>query len=193
MTLLDDILNYNKIFVEEKLYEQYAAPKFPQKRFVILTCMDTRLIELLPKSMNLKNGDVKIVKNAGAVLMNPFGSIMRSLLVGVYELQADEVFVIGHHECGMTAVKSDQMIEKMLKRGVSSEILHTLEFSGINIHEWLKGFESVEENVKHSVDMIKNHPLMASDVPVHGLVIHPSTGKLDLVVNGYEQMTNKHK
>lgn len=191
MTLLNEILHYNQTFVEEKLYEPYATSKFPDKRLVILTCMDTRLVELLPKSMNLKNGDVKIVKNAGAVLMNPFGSIMRSLLVGVYELQADEVFVIGHHECGMTAVKSDDMVEKMVQRGVSKKILETLEFSGINIHEWLKGFESVEENVTHSVHIIKNHPLMAKDVPVHGLVIHPSTGKLDLVINGYDHIDVK--
>ncbi|SIC35439.1 Carbonic anhydrase [Mycobacteroides abscessus subsp. abscessus] len=70
---------------------------------VILTCMDTRLLELLPKAINVANGDVKIIKNAGALVAHPFGSIMRSILVAVYQLQADEVFVIGHHDCGMSA------------------------------------------------------------------------------------------
>ena len=36
----------------------------------------------------------------------------------------------------------------------------------------------------NSVDIIKNHPLMPKDVPVHGLVIDPKTGKLDLIVDG---------
>ncbi len=49
--------------------------------------MDTRLVELLHKALNLKNGDVKIVKNAGAIINNPFGSIMRSLLIAVYEFE----------------------------------------------------------------------------------------------------------
>ncbi|KQU63014.1 carbonic anhydrase [Rossellomorea marisflavi] len=185
MTLLNTILDYNEQFVEEKAYEQYRTTKFPDKRLVILTCMDTRLVELLPKSMNIKNGDVKIVKNAGAILTHPFGSIMRSLLVAVYELQADEVIVIGHHDCGMSAIDSHKMVDKMKERGVSEDTLGTLNYSGIDLHDWLKGFDSVQESVAHSVDMIKNHPLMDKKTPVHGLVIDPATGKLDLVVDGY--------
>ena len=50
---------------------------------VIISCMDTRLVELLPKAMNMRNGDVKIIKVAGAVISHPFGSIMRSILVAV--------------------------------------------------------------------------------------------------------------
>ena len=91
MTILSEILDFNDTFVTEKQYEQYATTKFPDKRIVILTCMDTRLTELLPKAMNLKNGDAKIIKSAGAVVTHPFGGIMRSILIAVYELQADEV------------------------------------------------------------------------------------------------------
>ena len=64
--------------------------------------------------------------------------------------------------------------------------MDTLEYSGIDFQNWLKGFNRVEDSVAHSVDVIKNHPLLPNDVPVHGLVIDPSTGKLDLVINGYE-------
>jgi carbonic anhydrase len=185
MTLLNDILEYNHQFVENQEYKKYETTKFPKKRMVILTCMDTRLLELLPKSMNLSNGDVKTVKNAGALVSHPFGSVMRSILVAVYELKADEVFVIGHHDCGMSALKSDQMIDSMKERGISEETLNTLSYSGINFEKWLHGFDNVSESVEHSVTVIKNHPLMPSGVPVHGLVIDPATGKLDVVVDGY--------
>lgn len=187
MSLLKEILDYNKIFIKEKLYEAYTTTKFPNKKLVILTCMDTRLIELVHKAMNMKNGDVKIVKNAGAVVTHPFGSIMRSLLIAVYELKADEVLVIGHHDCGMSVMDSDRMLEKLTERGISKETLQTIKHSGIDLTQWLEGFDSVEDSVTHSVQMIKNHPLMINDIPVHGLVIHPVTGKLDLVVNGYKQ------
>lgn len=43
----------------------------------------------------------------------------------------------------------------------------------------------MEASVKDSVDVIKHHPLFPENVPVHGLVIDPKTGKLDLIVNGY--------
>ena len=70
--------------------------------------MDTRLTELLPKAMNLKNGDAKIIKSAGAVITHPFGGIMRSLIIAVYELQADEVYIVGHHDCGMSSIDTDK-------------------------------------------------------------------------------------
>lgn len=185
--LLDEILEYNKKFVESKEYEKYETTKFPNKRLVVLTCMDTRLLELLPKAMNFGNGDVKTIKNAGALVTHPFGSIMRSILVAVYELQAEEVLVIGHHDCGMSGMKSGPVIEKMKQRGVTDDILKTLANSAIEVGQWMQGFDVVEESVQHSTDIIKNHPLMPKDVPVHGMVIDPKTGKLDLVVNGYEQ------
>lgn len=186
MKLLDGILTYNQQFVAEKKYEEYTTTKYPNKRMVILTCMDTRLVELLPKALNVRNGDVKIVKNAGALIMHPFGSIMRSLLVAVYQLQAEEVFIIGHYDCGMSGMKPDVVIEEMKKRGVNQEIFETLNYSGIDVNEWLHGFDNVNDSVAHSVEVIKNHPLMPKDVPVHGLVIDPATGRLDPVINGYE-------
>ncbi len=61
--MIDEMLAFNKQFVAEKRYERYAADKYPNKKIAILTCMDTRLVELLPAALGLKNGDVKIIKN----------------------------------------------------------------------------------------------------------------------------------
>ncbi|QTD42904.1 carbonic anhydrase [Sporosarcina sp. Te-1] len=186
MTILSEIMEFNKEFVNEKQYEQYETTKFPDKRIVILTCMDTRLTELLPKAMNLKNGDAKIIKSAGAVVTHPFGGIMRSILVAVYELKADEVYIIGHYDCGMSSIDTDSIVSKMVKRGVDESLFSTLKYSGINMKEWLRGFSDVTESVKRSVDVVHNHPLMDKSVPVHGLVAHPDTGQLDMIVDGYE-------
>jgi carbonic anhydrase len=185
MTLLNEILDHNQKFVETREYEKYETTKFPNKRMVILTCMDTRLLELLPKALNVSNGDVKTIKNAGALVSHPFGSIMRSILIAVYELKAEEVLVIAHHDCGMSGLKAEPVIESMKNRGVKDETIDTLTYSGINIKKWLHGFDNVTESVEHSVGVIKNHPLMPEGVPIHGLVIDPKTGKLDLVVDGY--------
>jgi len=37
--------------------------------------MDTRLLELLPAALGLKNGDAQIIKNAGGVIAHPFGTL----------------------------------------------------------------------------------------------------------------------
>lgn len=184
---IKEILEYNRVFVENKEYEAYRTGKFPNKKMVIITCMDTRLTELLPKAMNLRNGDVKIIKNAGAIISQPFGSVMRSVLVALYELGADEVVVVGHYECGMAALNADHMINEMLERGISQEVLNTLEHSGIKLNKWLKGFDNIEEGVRSTVKLIKNHPLLPPNTPVHGMVIHPDTGELTLIVDGNQQ------
>jgi carbonic anhydrase len=185
MTLVSDILEYNKQFVENKEFEHYRTTKFPNKKMVILTCMDTRLLELLPRALDLKNGDAKIVKNAGAVISHPYGSIMRSILVALYELQAKEVLIIGHHDCGMANLNADSLLEKAKERGLKEE--HLLEMDAeVDLKQWLTGFSSVEESVANSVKMVKSHPLFPKDVAVHGFVIHPETGQLDLVVDGYK-------
>ncbi|MFJ7669326.1 beta-class carbonic anhydrase [Lysinibacillus sp. NPDC097195] len=184
MSMLKDILKFNEDFVQEKKYEPFITTKYPDKRIVVLSCMDTRLVELLPKAMNLRNGDVKIVKSAGALVSHPFGAVMRSLLVAVYELQADEVYVVGHYDCGMSAVDPDAMISKMVNRGIKEETIKMMEYSGIDLKDFLRGFGDVATSVKKSVDTIRNHPLMVQTVPVHGLVIDPNTGRLDLIDDG---------
>ncbi|NUU59129.1 carbonic anhydrase, partial [Paenibacillus sp. JW14] len=52
--------------------------------------------------------------------------------------------------------------------------------------KWLKGFDNEKEGVIHTVDLIKRHPLLPPNVPVHGMIIDPNTGALELLSNGYE-------
>lgn len=191
MSNISEILEYNKEFVDSKQYEQYLTGKFPDKKMVIFTCMDTRLVELLPKSMNLRNGDVKIIKNAGAIISQPFGSVVRSVLVALYELGASEVLVIGHHGCGMTGLDSQHIIDQARQRGVEDAVLDTLENSGIKLHNWLRGFDNVYDSVLNSVKILRNHPLLPNDVPVHGMIIHPETGALEWVADGYRFLDEK--
>lgn len=185
MRKLDEILAHNREFVGNREYEKFQTTKFPDKRIVVLSCMDTRLEELLPNAMNMRNGDIKHVKSAGAIVSHPFGSIMRSIMVAIYELNADEVMVVGHYDCGMGSIDSKRTMAKMTEKGISEDTLSTLQHAGINLHKWLHGFDCVDDSVRISVETIKNHPLLPPGVPVHGLVVDPATGKLDVVVNGY--------
>ena len=184
MSKLQEIMEYNKNFINNKYYEEYATTKILKKKMVILSCMDARLTELLPKAMNIKNGDAKIIKDAGATVMHPFGGVMRSILVAVYEFGAEDVFVVGHHGCGMSNLDTTSLVNKMINRGIKAETLLTLKNAGINVEGWLHGFESIEESIKESVRMIKNHPLLPKDIKVHGLIMSSETGKIEIIING---------
>jgi len=191
VSIVSEIFDHNRSFIEHKEYEEFLTDQFPNKRLVVVTCMDTRLVELLPRAMGFRNGDVKLVKNAGAIVSHPFGSVMRSILLAIYELNADEVVVVGHTGCGMTGLSCERVIDKARQRGVSDEVLATLRHAGIDLRQWLTGFEHVEDGVRGSVEIIRQHPLLPKDVPVHGMMIHSQTGALNLIVDGYSRLVPK--
>ena len=193
MTLLAEILDHNKEFVDAGEYVQFFSDKFPNRGLAILSCMDARIIELLNQALGLKNGDAKMIKNAGALVTHPWGSVMRSLVVAVFELRCKEIMVVAHYDCGMRGLSSKHVLEKAEASGISATSIETLRNAAIDLDGWLTGFDDVGQSVRHSVDMIRNHPLMPKSVPVHGLVIHPTTGKLDLMVNGYDNVSDDIK
>lgn len=179
--MIDEILKYNEEFVKNKGYEKFITNKYPDKKIAILSCMDTRLTELLPAALGIKNGDVKIIKNAGAVISHPFGSVIRSLLVAIYELGVNEVMVVAHSDCGACHMNATQMIEHMKKRGIRQETIDMIRYCGVDFESWLYGFGDTEKSVRETVEAILKHPLMPHDVRVSGYIIDSVTGALSPV------------
>lgn len=174
--MIDDILKYNKQFVAAKGYEPYVTDKFPAKKLAVLTCMDTRLSVLLTQALGLKNGDAKIIKNAGGLVLSETDSAIRSLLVAIYELGVKEVMVVHHSTCGACHMNYSEFKPHMLEHGISEAVLAEWESKGIA--EWLEGFHDTEASVRKTVAAIVNHPLVPSDVTVRGFIIDSVTGEL---------------
>ncbi len=190
MTVLSEILEFNKGFVQAEEYGTLRTDKYPDKKLAILSCMDARIVELLPKAMGLKNGDAKIIKNAGALVTHPWGAVMRSLLVAVLEFKVTDIMVIGHTDCGMRGFEPEHLLDKARQAGITQGTIDTLRHAGIDLDRWLRGFDNVADSVRFTVGTIKNHPLMPGKIAVHGLVMHPATGKLHTIVDGYVQNKN---
>ncbi len=176
--MIDQMLEYNKQFVESKAYEQFKTSKYPDKKIAIVTCMDTRLVELLPAALGIKNGDVKIIKNAGGTITNPFDSTVRSLLVAIYELGVNEIMIIGHTGCGVQGMDSKEMQHLMRERGIDDEHINLMKHCGIDLDSWLHGFDDTEAAVLETVDLVKNHPLVPKDIIVRGYIMDSEPGEL---------------
>ncbi len=179
--MIDEILRYNRSFVSQERYAPYQTSKYPDKHLAVLSCMDTRLTELLPAALGLRNGDVKLIKNAGAVVSHPCGSIMRSLLIAVYELGVEEIMVVGHYDCGVQHMDGEEMLRHMRERGISEDRIRLVESCGIDLRRWLTGFDSAEDSVRATVEQIVSHPLMPDGLVVRGFLMDPATGRLDPV------------
>ena len=176
--IIEQLLEFNRQFVANRQYEQFVTSKYPDKKLAILSCMDTRLTELLPAALGLKNGDAKIIKNAGGLVISPFDSAMRSLLVAVYELGVEEIMVIAHSNCGACHMNGKQMKDLMVKRGIRQDVINTIGLCGIDLDHWLEGFHDTEDSVRNTVNTIRNHPLIPQGVNLHGYIIDSVTGKL---------------
>jgi len=177
--LLDQILAHNGRFVADR---ERPLTKVPAKKVALFTCMDTRLVEFLEPALGLRRGDAKIIKNAGNTIVDPTGGVIRSLVVAIYALGCQEVYVVGHTDCGMAHLDGPDMERRMLARGVEPAAIAALQPS---LLEWVGAFHDPEGNVRRVVDILRNNPLLPNDVPIHGLMFEPSNGRLDLLVRGY--------
>lgn len=180
--MIDDILEYNKRFVENSGYEPYVTSKYPDRKVAIIACMDTRLVELIPAALGIRNGDVSLIKNAGGVVTEPFGSAVRSVMVAIYELGVEDVMVIGHSDCGAQHISGEKMIELMKSRGITDDDIATCRFFEVDFDHWLSGFDNNEDSIRSSVSMLRNHPLIPDDVRIHGFLMDSVTGLLTRIV-----------
>lgn len=179
--MIQDIIKYNQKFVKQEQYKPYITSKYPDKKLAVLTCMDTRLTELLPAALGLRNGDAKIIKNAGGVITHPYGSVVRSLLVVILELGVEEIMVIGHTDCGVQGMDAEKMLDMLIRRGIPREHIDIVRRSGIDLNKWLEGFSSVEQSVSETVSALKSHPLIPDSITIQGFIMDSVTGELSFV------------
>lgn len=180
MTLLDSVLAANRKFTHPNAFP--PLPKSPQKQLAIFTCMDTRLVDFLEPAMGIKRGEAKVIKNAGNTVIDTNGGVIRSLVAAIFLLGVEEVFVIGHRDCGMAEVDAEDLRNRMIRRGIAPAAIDALV---PNLAQWLGAFACPEKNVKDVVSFIRNSPLIPKDVPIHGLLFCPDNGYLMEVSRGY--------
>ncbi|NLM43493.1 MAG: carbonic anhydrase [Clostridiales bacterium] len=176
--MLKNILEHNKKFVEERKKAGLHKPieGHAQKDVMIFTCMDTRLIDLLEPAMGIKRGDVKILKNAGNTIRDGCDEIIRCITVGTVLMGLSQVYVVGHKDCGMAKLEPEKVREKMISRGIPKEIVDS-----INIEQWIGILKNEKENVMETVRKIKESPFVPKDIVVHGLLMDPDSGEIEVV------------
>lgn len=169
---MQTLLAGNEQFVREGWDPSDAEhPGTPDKRLAVVACMDTRYA--VERVLGLAHGDAKIIRNAGNLLDD--GSL-RSLIVAVHAMGVEHVVVMGHTKCGMTRIG----------RGDFPVAHHIAETTDVSLHEvmkpdfqrWLGGFPDPEDNVRQSVDLVRNHPYIPASVRVTGLLYDNDTGRV---------------
>ena len=146
-----------------------------------LTCIDGRLNKLLPGVLGLTDEELIWVRNAGNAITSPLSSTVRSIAIAIHLKDAKEIAVIGHTDCRMAKLSMSELLDRLKKSGIER---HALPIA--NLHEFFGLFTSERANVLKGVGFLRASPIIPSKVPVHGLMIDTTTGKLEWAVNGYE-------
>ncbi len=182
--MLKRILEHNDKFVSERknlgLDEPISA--HANQEVMVFTCMDTRLVDLVEKSMGFERGDIKILKNAGNSIRENCDEIIRCVSLGAIMMGLKEVFVVGHKDCGMKKLTTEDIRAKMIDRGITEDTIDSIE----DLAEWSGILKDETENVINAVSKIRESQFVPNDVKVHGLIIDPYSGELEIIINGDE-------
>jgi carbonic anhydrase len=147
---------------------------------IALTCVDPRLNALFPSALGLPGEEFIWLRNAGNIITGPLSSTMRSLALACAVKGGKEIAIIGHTDCQVGKTTTMQLLEKFDAMGVKRDLLPA------NINEFFGMFGSERQNVIKSCEFARHSPLIGPKVPVHGFLVDVVTGKLDWLVNGYE-------
>jgi carbonic anhydrase len=149
---------------------------------IALTCIDPRLNALFPNVLGLPGEQFIWLRNAGNIISGPLSSTMRSLALACAVKGGKEIAIIGHTDCQVGKTTTMQLLEKLQALGVQRHLLPE------NLNEFFGMFGSDRQNVIKACDFARRSPLIGPKIPVHGLLVDIESGKLEWLVNGYQNL-----
>ncbi|MGZ7148820.1 carbonic anhydrase [Bacillus sp. BC08] len=153
------------------------------KKVLLLTEIEHGIEPIIQQVTNIQQENMLTIHSYDSVIIHPYGDIMRSVIIAIYEENVEEIFVVGIED-KETDVVNLQTQHDFIKENIELDYLFKNcmpEFSSGSLNAWLSGKENVSENIEKSIDMIRHHPLVPSDIKVHGFKID-RTGEKEMVV-----------
>ena len=184
MRLFDAILDANQRFcpAAKALLEpgEFAAG-LP---LVMLSCIDSRLNPLVPDALGVPESHCIWLRNAGNIITGPMSSTLRSLALACAVKGGREILILGHTDCLVRKTGTMELLGKFAALGIERAQMPE------NLQEYFGLFASERQNVLKAVEYVRASPLIGPRVPVHGALMDLATGRLELLVNGYQTLAN---
>lgn len=161
MSITDEYLANNREYAKS-----FAGPLPlpPSKQVAIVACMDARLN--VYGALGIKEGEAHVIRNAGGVVTE---DEIRSLAISQRLLGTEEIILIHHTDCGMLTFTDDEF-----KAGIQAE-------TGIKPAWSAEAFSDLAQDVRQSIQRIKQSPFIPKRERVRGFVFDVATGLLEEV------------
>ena len=149
---------------------------------VALTCIDPRLNPLIPEVLGVREEHFIWLRNAGNIIFDSMSSMMRTLALACAVKGGKEIAIVGHTDCLVCKTTILQLTERFRQLGVERARLpeNLVEFFGLSASE--------RQNVLKAADIVRHSPLIGPKIPVHGLLLDITNGKLEWLMNGYQTL-----
>ncbi|GAE29371.1 carbonic anhydrase [Halalkalibacter hemicellulosilyticus] len=149
------------------------------KKTLFLIDIDPEWETILQKVVNNQPENMLTLQSYGPEISHPYGDIMRSIIIAVYQENVEEIFVVGSKDKGTESIdiesllysENNDMKDKVERLDYLFQNCRP-EFSGGKVIEWLEGKKNTIESIEKSVDTIRNHPFIPSYVKVRGLIMN---------------------
>src|SRR6266540_1939900 len=183
MPLLEAIIEANQRAVAKGTKAELNLSEFAGALpLVALTCIDPRLNRLIPEMLGVPEEQFIWLRNAGNIITGPLSSTMRSLTLACAVKGGKEIALIGHSDCQVGKTTMLKVTDAFRALGVDRAKLPE------NLNEYFGLFASERQNVIRGAEIVRQSPIIGSNVPVHALVMDIQSGKLEWLVNGYQTL-----
>lgn len=154
------------------------------QKALFLTDVENGLESILQEMTNIRVENMLTIQSYDSVISHPYGDIMRSVIIAIYQENVKEIFVVGTKDKRTATVNVQTQLDSIKDKIQTLDYLFQNcmpEFSGCTVEGWLNGKETGSDNIVKSVDSIRHHPLVPSHVKVSGLIINKNDGKLSIL------------
>jgi carbonic anhydrase len=158
--MFDDLLAANQRY-QTDFHDSEVRGK-AAKGLAVLTCIDSRIAPLA--MLGLKPGDAKIIRNAGARVTD---DALRSLVLATNLLDVTRVCVVQHTDCAMVGSTDEELRARIG------------ELRGADAAGWeFCAMTDQYATLRSDIELIRNCPLVPSDLVVGGFVFDVRSGEL---------------
>jgi carbonic anhydrase len=159
MTATDNLLSNNEAYASS--FDKADLPLPPGRKVAVLACMDARLDPA--RALGLEEGDAHVIRNAGGVASD---DAIRSLALSQHLLGTEEIVLLHHTDCGMLTFTDEDFAQKM-------------EAETGTRPEWrAHSFKDLDQDVRDTVQRIRESPFIPRTDKVRGFVYEVETGRL---------------
>src|SRR5947209_3064235 len=183
MRLMEAIIDANhRALAGDRNAGLHPADFADELPLVALTCIDPRLNRLFPSVLGVPEDQFIWLRAAGNIITDPTGAMKRSLALGCAIKGGKEIAIIGHTDCRVAATTTMELIDRFRALGIERHLLPD------NLNEFFGLFASERSNVIKCVEIVRRSPLVGPKIPVQGLLVDIETGKVEWLVNGYQNV-----